>query len=500
MRFGVLISSFFCLLASPMLTKAQECEKILAAADSYYAKHEYAKAMKEYMVVLTDCPGSNYGGAKDKLKDCKKKIQEDEDFRNCTSVEGCDRYLSNWPNGRYSVKTRAKRQKLFADFQNEETAFQNCTSLEACEEYLRKYPNGKHVSEVNIRLADFNKELELQRRLDSISRQKEREARVRAYMQIRNVEFANIDDEGNFINPYGFTRYDADIRILRPRIAYDGLIDEPKNITVYCKIISPQGEILQNEDSPDGYTYLSDIWVQPGDDNKIQLPGWGTSFGDYYTPGDYVLEIWFENKLILHHTFTVHGKTNNLSRGQWKAALKKCNENVTQMYNTSSYKGQIDGGNRDGVGMYYWTDKDCYIGNFLSGVQHGVGIQIVMNENGEISNCTQCKYYVGDWRSGKKSGKGTCYDRLGNVIYYGRFSDNAPIDNYPQKGFSNYKFESIGYSNGDYYVGETKDGKPHGLGVYIWSNGNMWYGNWMNGEKYKEGLLLMYDGSVSTSF
>ena len=499
MKHRILISAFACLFFPPFSLKAQECEKILESANTYYEKNEYSKAERQYMVVISDC-GENYGGAGNKLKACKNKIQEDADFKNCNTVRACDKYISKWPNGRYYAKVRDKRQKLSADSQKDETAYQNCTSIEACEEYLRRFPNGKHTREVRSKLAELQSQLAYQRKLDSIRQLKVLEARVQAYMEITKVEFANSDEDGNFINPYGFTRYDADIRLLRPRISYNSLIDEPKYVTIDCKIVSPQGKILQNEDSPNGYTYTCGVWVQDGTDKKIQLPAWGSTYGDYYQAGDYQLELWFEDKLILRHTFTVYGKTNELSRGQWKEALKRCNDNVTHVYNSGSYKGQLYNGNRDGVGMYYWFEKDCYIGNFVGGLQNGVGMQLVLNENAEVNNCTQCKYYVGDWQSGNKSGKGTCYDRLGNLIYYGRFSNNSPVDAYPMKGFTNYKFECIEYQSGDFYIGETKDGKRHGLGIYIWNNGNSWYGNWKDDLRFNEGLSMEYNGSVSNSF
>ena len=38
------------------------------------------------------------------------------------------------------------------------------------------------------------------------------------------------------------------------------------------------------------------------------------------------------------------------------------------------------------------------------------------------------------------------------------------------------------YSNGDQYVGEFKDDKPHGKGILKFSNGKQNVGIWANGE------------------
>ena len=41
------------------------------------------------------------------------------------------------------------------------------------------------------------------------------------------------------------------------------------------------------------------------------------------------------------------------------------------------------------------------------------------------------------------------------------------------------------YSNADLYKGEFKNGKPHGKGLFKWSNGEVYGGEWSVG--YKEG-------------
>ena len=82
----------------------------------------------------------------------------------------------------------------------------------------------------------------------------------------------------------------------------------------------------------------------------------------------------------------------------------------------------------------------------------------------------------------------------GYFIYYGDFKDDAPTGTYPSTtSYSSYKFECVEYSDGDVSIGETKDGKRHGYGVYIWSDGGAWYGPWEDGERMGKGIYMSYD-------
>ena len=114
-----------------------------------------------------------------------------------------------------------------------------------------------------------------------------------------------------------------------------------------------------------------------------------------------------------------------------------------------------------------------------------------------VSNCPNCAYYVGYYCDGLKCGKGKCYDKDGNLIYYGDFSDAKPIGTYPstEKYMSN-KFECIEYKSGDKYVGETYKGQRHGQGIYLWKDGDAWYGPWKDGNRDGYGIMMYYNGDV----
>ena len=52
----------------------------------------------------------------------------------------------------------------------------------------------------------------------------------------------------------------------------------------------------------------------------------------------------------------------------------------------------------------------------------------------------------------------------------------------------------VGCATKGNYVGELKDGKPHGKGTYIWKNGTKYEGEWKDGELHGQGTLTWSSG------
>ncbi|MDC1524691.1 caspase family protein [Planktomarina temperata] len=50
------------------------------------------------------------------------------------------------------------------------------------------------------------------------------------------------------------------------------------------------------------------------------------------------------------------------------------------------------------------------------------------------------------------------------------------------------------YPNGSRYIGEWKDGKEHGQGIFIWADGEEYIGQWMNGKKHGQGTYTYPSG------
>lgn len=461
------------LLNAWYMSQSQEKE------DEEYEKCTTEEACRAY---LEHYPNGRYvSQVEDRLNSFLQK-KEDEDYKKCTTKEACSAYLSKYQNGRYETTVRDK----LLEFEENE-AYAKCTTESACDDYLKSYPNGRYWKEVMKKKEDLIKE----------RFRKEMEAEKTAYMKIRKIEFANVDGNDNVINSYyGSIFYDSELKYLKPRITYDGILDETKSVYLNSKIIYPSGEVMSNANS--AYTFSNHLQVKPGIYNKCELSGWGNSEGGYFKAGEYKFELWYNSERIYQTSFTIKAKENALSRGNWRDAIDKCKENVTRTLDNGIYKGQLVDGSRSGLGMYAWTDGTYYIGRWQSGSRNGMGMYISPSSGYHVRNCPDCVYYVGGWSNSTKSGTGTCYDKLGNLLYYGHFDDDKPTQNYPSNvGYENYRFECIKYSNGSYYVGETLKGKRHGKGIYFWSSGGMWYGDWIDGERDGYGIYMSYDGSVT---
>ena len=149
-------------------------------------------------------------------------------------------------------------------------------------------------------------------------------------------------------------------------------------------------------------------------------------------------------------------------------------------------------GSASGYMRYHWKNSQTYFGQFSNNQMHGFGIYIWPEDvsAGE-------RYYAGYWENGKKEGQGTSYDSAGNLIYYGKFQDDQLAEKVPTDDKATCKFEKKDYYY-DTYVGETKDGSPHGFGVFFYASGTIWIGLWIDGVRKDEGAYISPSGAVST--
>ena len=56
-------------------------------------------------------------------------------------------------------------------------------------------------------------------------------------------------------------------------------------------------------------------------------------------------------------------------------------------------------------------------------------------------------------------------------------------------------FGTDNYPSGSRYIGEWKDGKEHGQGIFIWADGEEYIGQWRNGEKHGQGTYTYPSGA-----
>ena len=135
--------------------------------------------------------------------------------------------------------------------------------------------------------------------------QMEREYASWAYMDIKKIEFANKKD-GDILTPYGEKLYASQMRFLHPKIYYDAKCAENNEVTLYSKIIKPDGSLSKGTSSPNGYTTSMKFTISPGQNKTLLFMGWGSENGGTYKPGTYRYELWYQGKKIYATSFTIY--------------------------------------------------------------------------------------------------------------------------------------------------------------------------------------------------
>jgi hypothetical protein len=200
-----------------------------------------------------------------------------------------------------------------------------------------------------------------------------------------------------------------------------------------------------------------------------------------------------EQSLTVYKTYpngdTYHGqvKSNGLKRGY--GMLKRANNDV--------YIGFFRDDQIDGKGFMKYANGDSYEGEFLTNEREGWGIYICAKtgavydgewKEGKKHGKGKCQYadrgdYIGSWENGKRHGKGVC--NYSGFRYKGEWKDDKPHG----KG-------KITSPEGDTYLGHYEMGKRHGQGQCTYANGDVYTGDWLNGKKHGNGVLVCANKDV----
>ena len=141
-------------------------------------------------------------------------------------------------------------------------------------------------------------------------------------------------------------------------------------------------------------------------------------------------------------------------------------EIVNEKSGKERFKGQILKGKRNGMGAVLSKNGAVYIGDFYRDEMTGLGMMIAADGT-FVDHCDDCVIYVGNWKEGRKSGFGKCYDIDGNIVYKGQFADGKPTGTYPadKSNVDNRQLSLIDLDDNNLFLGETLNGIPNGLGV-----------------------------------
>jgi membrane-bound inhibitor of C-type lysozyme len=158
---------------------------------------------------------------------------------------------------------------------------------------------------------------------------------------ITGIDFANMDKEGKVMGSYGMYFEATDIRFLHPRITYDytGTTSVDKAFSI--KIIKPDGSIYTETSSPNGYSYNSNLRVQPNSRGvRVFLWRWGSESGGVYSAGTYTCEVWSDGQMLRSAKFTVVGPPTFTITGMDFANTEK-DRNVIGTYGVSFQDSDI---------------------------------------------------------------------------------------------------------------------------------------------------------------
>ena len=132
-----------------------------------------------------------------------------------------------------------------------------------------------------------------------------------------------------------------------------------------------------------------------------------------------------------------------------------------------SYLGQTSPNRKEknGMGIQKLKKGAVYVGDFSRNEAHGHGMLIVP-QNQTIDKCGEATVYVGKWFRGKMEGKGKLYNKKGELIYNGSFSENVPQGDFLNKQDTISKFSILEIEN-ELFIGETIDDVPNGFGIFL---------------------------------
>lgn len=168
-------------------------------------------------------------------------------------------------------------------------------------------------------------------------------------------------------------------------------------------------------------------------------------------------------------------KCGKIYNGIWKFDQTYMTKDV--MINGNRYIGQCDENNTpNGLGKMYYANRDYYEGQWFNGQKNGKGVYIWSDKNvyPGIFTFPRTSKYTGQWENDKEHGKGTrTYANLDT--YIGDWINGF------QHGHGQYKW-GIETNCGDEFYGQFENGKKNGHGTYIpmkhW--GEQYTGHWIN--------------------
>lgn len=184
----------------------------------------------------------------------------------------------------------------------------------------------------------------------------------------------------------------------------------------------------------------------------------------------------------------------------------------TKSYAEGEYEGFFENGKRNNIGVMLFNDKSIYIGAWQEDQINGFGF---IKINDSIATI------IGTFKNGKINGKGVKYFK-NNTLEAGIYQDDTILKSYSFdnnnvqlgctygdcanlygrytftngdefNGFfenNNMQYGSYVFADKTTYIGQfDANASLSGIGIYVFANGDYYFGNWKNGTYEGLGIL-----------
>lgn len=170
-------------------------------------------------------------------------------------------------------------------------------------------------------------------------------------------------------------------------------------------------------------------------------------------------------------------------------------------FSNGYYEGFWENSTRKGYGVYDWDEFGVYVGFWSNDNMNGFGIY--EDENGDMKK--------GMYVSGTLNGLGEESYDAGLSWKAGSYNNHSLVTEYPSSSNNNTfgctsgncadKYGTYIWENGDLFLGFFMNSKPH-LGVYVFANGDTYQGMFnTNGQFHGQGIFSYeYSGMYAGDF
>ena len=145
--------------------------------------------------------------------------------------------------------------------------------------------------------------------------------------------------------------------------------------------------------------------------------------------------------------------------------------------NNDLYEGKFKNKKPDGFGTYHYVNGNKYEGEFSESAMEGLGT---------FYNKEKKEYFIGEFKNGELNGRGTY-----------RFANGSRLDSEFKKGVPS-KVSTFYTAERDRYEGEMNINEmlPNGKGILYYRNGDIYNGEFQNGDRHGKGKLTEKEGKI----